>query len=242
MGRGRRVFRGRSRDEPRGREAAPLYKLLFVVVLAAASFAGGAAVHSQGPRWAKELIQSQLGGDEADAPTAEGGPGGRRSAHRGRDSVRAAPAAGRRAPPPKRPAKPAAVTPAPAASNGHEAPALPAPEPKAPEPLDPRALGLGDGPSGMKPPTPLAESPGPSAAPLARAARGRAAGPGSAGRAPPSEGSRIGGRDPRRRLPPARLDAPTARQGTRAAIRPPPRRSPPPSPRPPATTRGRLRT
>jgi hypothetical protein len=48
-----------------------LYKLLFVVVLAAASFAGGAAVQSQGPRWAKELIQSQLGGDEADAPTAE---------------------------------------------------------------------------------------------------------------------------------------------------------------------------
>src|SRR3954462_9287240 len=66
-----RVFRGRSRDEPRGREAAPLYKLLFVVVLAAASFAGGAAVHSQGPRWAKELIQSQLGGDESDASTAE---------------------------------------------------------------------------------------------------------------------------------------------------------------------------
>src|SRR3954465_3840731 len=65
------VFRGRSRDGPRGREAAPLYKLLFVVVLAAASFAGGAAVHSQGPRWAKELIQSQLGGDEADAPTVE---------------------------------------------------------------------------------------------------------------------------------------------------------------------------
>src|SRR3954468_16106693 len=75
LGERRRVFRGLSRDEPRGREAAPLYKLLFVVVLAAASFAGGAGVHSQGPRWAQELIQHQRGGDEADAPPAEEGQG-----------------------------------------------------------------------------------------------------------------------------------------------------------------------
>ncbi len=138
-----------------------MYKLLFVVVLAAASFAGGVAVQSEGPRWAKELIQSQLGGDEADAPTVEEVQGagdppiGDEIPSRPLPPLDVEPAA------PTRPAKPAAVTPAPAASNGHEPHALPAPEPKAPEPLDPRALGFGDGPSGTKPPTPPAEAQAP---------------------------------------------------------------------------------
>ena len=138
-----------------------MYKLLFVVVLAAASFAGGAAVQSQGPRWAKELIQDQLGGDEADAPTVEEVQGtgdppiGDEIPSEPLQPLAVEPT------PLRRPARPAAASPAPAASNGHEARALPVPEPKAPEPLDPRALGLGDGPSGMKPPTPLAEAQAP---------------------------------------------------------------------------------
>ena len=138
-----------------------MYKLLFVVVLAAASFAGGAAVHSQGPRWAKELIQSQLGGDEADGPTVEEVQGAGDPPIEGETlSEPLAPLAIE--PTPLRgPAKPAAATPAPDASNGHEARTLPVPEPKAPEPLDPRALGLGDGPSAMKPPAPLAEAQAP---------------------------------------------------------------------------------
>ncbi len=139
-----------------------MYKLLFVVVLAAASFAGGAAVHSQGPRWAKELIQSQLGGDGADAPTVEETQSSGDPPIGGEIPSQPLPPLDIEPAPPTRPTRPAAVTRAPVATNGQ----LPhAPEPKAPEPLDPRALGLGDGPSGMKPPTPLAEAQAPALLP-----------------------------------------------------------------------------
>jgi len=53
-----------------GREAAPLRKGLFAIVLVAAAFAGGAAVNGPGLQWAKSLLFSQPpSGDETEDPS-----------------------------------------------------------------------------------------------------------------------------------------------------------------------------
>src|SRR5258705_8513632 len=49
----------------RGREAAPLRKVLFALVLVAASFSGGAVVNGPGLRWARDLILNEPGAEIA---------------------------------------------------------------------------------------------------------------------------------------------------------------------------------